>query len=310
MNIRDIIEMAFEKHASDIHLQVGRPITFRLNGDLTSITKEALAPSDTEAYMRSITDETHRQRIDRVGGVDFGFALEKTARLRVSAFRQQGYYGMVLRLLPNKFFDFEAIGIPDKVVELLTRPRGLILVTGPTGSGKSTTLATMVEHINVHRPCHIITIEDPIEYTHDHKKAVVIQREVGVDVPSFSEAVVKSLRQDPDVLLIGELRDLATMEAAITAAETGHLVFATLHTTGASRTVDRMIDVFPSHQQSQIRTQLSVTLLAVVSQALLPRIDQGGRIAAFEFMIQTAAISNLIRENKTFQIFFRDSNRS
>ncbi|PIQ85538.1 MAG: type IV pili twitching motility protein PilT [Candidatus Omnitrophica bacterium CG11_big_fil_rev_8_21_14_0_20_45_26] len=303
MNIREIIELAFEKRASDIHLEVGRPITFRLNGDLVSISDKELSEQDTEEYMRAITDESHRQKIDRVGGVDFGFAYAKTSRLRVSAFRQKSYIGMVLRLLPNRFFDFDAIGIPEKVVQLLNRPRGLILVTGPTGSGKSTTLATMIDYINANHPAHIVTIEDPIEFVHEHKRGIIVQREVGVDVPSFSEAVVKSLRQDPDVLLIGEMRDLATMEAAITAAETGHLVFATLHTTGAARTVDRVIDVFPSHQQAQIRVQLSVTLIAVVSQALIPRIDQDGRVAAFEIMIQTPAISNLIRENKTFQIF-------
>ena len=303
MNIREIIEQAFEKGASDIHLEVGRPVTIRLYGDLVSIDDRSLTPEDTEGYVRAITDESHRQKIDRVGGVDFGFAYEAAVRLRVSAFRQRGYYGLVLRLLPSKFFTFDMIGLPDKVVQLLNSPRGLILVTGPTGSGKSTTLATMLDYINTNHAVHIITVEDPIEFTHTHKKGVVIQREVGVDVPSFSEAVVKSLRQDPDVILIGEMRDLATMEAAITAAETGHLVFATLHTTGAARTVDRIIDVFPSHQQPQIRTQLSVTLMAVISQVLLPRIDnQEGRIAALEIMIQTSAISNLIREGKTFQI--------
>ncbi len=303
MNIREVIQLAFEKGASDIHIEVGRPVTLRLHGDLVSINETPLSATDTENYMRAITDDAHRQKIDRVGGIDFGFAFEGSKRLRVSAFRQKGYHGMVLRLLPSKFYDFETIGIPDKIVQLLSSPRGLILVTGPTGSGKSTTLATMVDFINTNQPVHIITIEDPIEYTHDHKKGVVIQREVGVDVPSFSEAVVKSLRQDPDVILIGEMRDLATMEAAITAAETGHLVFATLHTTGAARTVDRIIDVFPSHQQPQIRTQLSATIVAVISQVLIPRIDQEGRVAAFEIMIHTPAIANLVREGKTFQIF-------
>ncbi|MBI4387435.1 MAG: type IV pilus twitching motility protein PilT [Candidatus Omnitrophica bacterium] len=303
MNIREIIQQAYNKGASDIHLEVGRPVTFRIHGELVSIDQKPLSPEQTEAYMREITDDSHRQKIDRVGGVDFGFAYETVARLRVSAFRQKGAYGLVLRILPSKFFDFQTIGLSDKVVELLNAPRGLILVTGPTGSGKSTTLATMIDYINTNHPVHIITVEDPIEYAHDHKKGIVIQREVGADVPSFSEAVIKSLRQDPDVILIGEMRDLATMEAAITAAETGHLVFGTLHTTGAARTVDRIIDVFPSHQQAQIRTQLSVTLVAVISQVLVPRIDQQGRVAAFEVMIQTPAISNLIREGKTFQIF-------
>lgn len=304
MNIREVIQLAIQKGASDIHLEVGRPVSLRIHGDIVSVGEQALTPTDTENYLRAITDDSHRQKIDRVGGVDFGFAFDEgKARLRVSAFRQKGYHGLVLRLLPNKFLDFETIGIPDKVVQLLNSPRGLILVTGPTGSGKSTSLATMVDYINTNHPVHIITVEDPIEYTHEHKKAIIIQREVGSDVPSFAEAVVKSLRQDPDVILIGEMRDLATMEAAISAAETGHLVFATLHTTGAARTVDRIIDVFPSHQQAQIRTQLSATLLMVISQTLVQRIDQEGRVSAFEIMIQTPAISNLIREGKTFQIF-------
>ena len=303
LDIRSIIELAIEKGASDIHLEVGRPVSLRLGGQIVSIDEEPLQPANTEAYMRAITEDSHRDKIERVGGVDFGFAYEKKARLRVSAFRQKGSYGMVLRILPNKFFDFGAIGLPEKVVQLLNQPRGLILVTGPTGSGKTTTLATMLDYINKNHAYHIITVEDPIEFVHEHKKGIVIQREVGVDVPSFSEAVIKSLRQDPNVVLIGEMRDLSTMEAAITAAETGHLVFATLHTTGAARTVDRIIDVFPSHQQPQIRTQLSVTLVAVLSQVLLPRIDQDGRIAAFEIMIMTPAIANLIRENKTYQIF-------
>ena len=303
INIREIIQQAYDKGASDIHLEVGRPITFRLHGELVSIDNKPLTAEQTEAYLREITDESHRQKIERVGGVDFGFAYQGVARLRVSAFRQKGAHGLVLRILPSKFFDFETIGLSNKVVDLLNSPRGLILITGPTGSGKSTTLATMIDYINTNHPVHIVTVEDPIEYAHDHKKGIVIQREVGADVPSFSEAVIKSLRQDPDVILIGEMRDLATMEAAITAAETGHLVFATLHTTGAARTVDRIIDVFPSHQQSQIRTQLSVTLVAVVSQVLIPRIDKPGRVAAFEIMIQTPAISNLIREGKTFQVF-------
>jgi len=303
MEIRSVIELAIERGASDIHIEVGRPVTFREGGALVSINDTSLQPTDTEAYMRAITDDSHRDKIERVGGVDFGFAYERKARLRVSAFRQRGSYGMVIRILPRTFFDFDSIGIPQKIVQLLNQPRGMILVTGPTGSGKTTTLATMIDYINRNHPVHIVTVEDPIEFVHDHKKAVVIQREVGVDVPSFSEAVVKSLRQDPNVLLIGEMRDLSTMEAAITAAETGHLVFATLHTTGAARTVDRIIDVFPSHQQAQIRTQLAVTLIAVISQVLIPRIDRAGRIAGFEIMISTPAIANLIREGKTYQIF-------
>lgn len=303
MDVTHILNEAVRKNASDIHISVARPVTFRIDGKLVSLDDHQLTPQDTEKFARSIASEHHLSQIERVGGVDFGFNLERGLRFRVSVFKQRGSFGVVLRLLPRTFYSFDQIGIPDKVVQLLNRPRGLILVTGPTGSGKTTTLASMINYINENRTdAHVITIEDPIEYFHDHKKAIVTQREVGIDVPSFSEALIKSLRQDPDVILIGEMRDLATMEAAITAAETGHLVFATLHTTGAARTVDRIIDVFPSHQQPQIRIQLASTIVAVISQALIPRIDMPGRVAAFEIMISTPAIANLIREGKTHQI--------
>ena len=302
-DITQILNDAVRRGASDIHLSVGRPITFRIDGKLISFDNQPLSPQDTERFTRAVASEHHFDQIERVGGVDFGFNLERGVRFRVSCFKQRGSFGLVLRLLPKTFFTFEQIGIPDKIVQLLNRPRGLFLVTGPTGSGKTTTLASMINFINETRSdAHVITIEDPVEYFHDHKKAIVTQREVGVDVPSFSEALIKALRQDPDVILIGEMRDLTTMEAAITAAETGHLVFATLHTTGAARTVDRIIDVFPSHQQPQIRVQLASTVIAVVSQVLIPRMDQPGRIAAFEFMISTPAIANLVREGKTHQI--------
>ena len=296
------IKEALEKGASDIHLSVGRPVTLRVHGDLVSSGSKPLTPEETEAFAREITTEEQRKKIEEVGGVDFGFSFRDQARIRASCFKERGNYGLALRPLPNRFFSFEEIGLPTQVVELLDRPRGLILVTGPTGSGKTTTLATMLNYINENRPEHIITIEDPIEFIHPHKKALITQREVGHDVIDFSEAVVKGLRQDPDVVLIGEMRDLATMEAAIRAAETGHLVFSTLHTTGAARTVDRIIDVFPSHQQPQVRVQLSSILVAVISQTLLPRSDGTGRVAAFEIMIATPAIRNLIREGKTYQI--------
>ena len=209
---------------------------------------------------------------------------------------------MVLRQIPNRLLTLEQIGLPPSIKDVLFRPRGLVLVTGPTGSGKSTTLASMMNIVNEERDCHIITVEDPIEFYHSHKKSIIIQREVGVDVPSFSEALRRALRQDPDVILVGEMRDLETMEAAVTAAETGHLVFATLHTTGAARTVDRIVDAFPTDQQEQIRTQLASSLIAVISQVLLPRIDKPGRVAGFEIMISTPGIQSLIRENKTFRI--------
>lgn len=303
MAIEAILEYAIEKQASDIHLTVGRPRSVRLHGAITSMDDKPLTAEDTESFAREITTEEQRKKVEEVGGIDFGFSFGDKARFRVSCFKQRGTYAMVLRLLPSRFYTFEQIGLPKQLQELLSRPRGLILVTGPTGSGKTTSLATMLNYINENFPRHIITAEDPIEFMHPHKKAIVTQREVGDDVTSFSEAVVKALRQDPDVILIGEMRDLGTMESAIRAAETGHLVFSTLHTTGAARTVDRIIDVFPSYQQTQVRVQLASTLVAVVSQTLLPRIDgKGGRVCAFEVMIATPAIRNLIREGKTYQV--------
>ncbi|HOW58792.1 MAG TPA: type IV pilus twitching motility protein PilT [Candidatus Omnitrophota bacterium] len=302
MAIEEFLIGAVQKEASDIHLTAGRPVTYRLVGDLVSMTDKPLTAQDTESFAKEITTETQRKKIEEVGGIDFGFSFKDKARFRVSCFKTQGRYGIVLRLLPTRFFNFQDIGLPPQIIEVLNLPRGLVLVTGPTGSGKTTSLATMLNYINENFPRHIITVEDPVEFVHPHKKSLVTQREVGEDVPSFSEAIVKSLRQDPDVILIGEMRDLATMESAIRAAETGHLVFSTLHTTGAARTVDRIIDVFPSHQQPQIRIQLASTVVAVISQVLIPRLDGNGRVAAFEIMFATPAIRNLIREGKTYQI--------
>ncbi len=302
MAIEQVLDHAIQNGASDIHITVGRPRSFRIHGELVSMDQQFLTAQDTEGLVREITTEEQRKRIQEVGGIDFGFTYAEKYRFRVSAFKQRGFNAMVLRLLADKFLTFDAIGLPQQIVDLLSRPRGLILVTGPTGSGKTTTLATMLDYINENFRRHIITVEDPIEIMHKHKKGIVSQRELESDVPSFHEAVVKALRQDPDVILIGEMRDISTMEAAIRAAETGHLVFSTLHTTGAARTVDRIIDVFPSGQQEQIKTQLAGTLLAVFSQALLPRVDGKGRVAAVEVMISTPAIRNLIREGKTYQI--------
>lgn len=302
MEMSQILQACVDKGASDIHITVNRPITFRIHGDMTSITDIPLQPQDTEALMKSITSDYHRQKLEEEGSVDFGFAFGSQARFRVAGLKQKGMYAIVLRQIPSTLISFDEIGLPQHVVALLHKPRGLILVTGPTGSGKSTTLATMIDYINRNRSCHIITIEDPIEFYHSHKNSIVTQREVGVDTPSFGEALRRALRQDPDVILVGEMRDLETMEAAISAAETGHLVFGTLHTTGAARTVDRIIGAFPSHQQDQIRTQLASSISAVVSQQLIPTTDKKGRVAALEIMLSTPAISNLIRENKSFRI--------
>jgi twitching motility protein PilT len=252
--------------------------------------------------MKSITPEKNQQELQEMGGTDFGFAFGTSARFRVSVFKQKGVLSMVLRQIPNRLLTFEQIGLPEICKELIRRPRGLFVITGPTGSGKTTSLATMIDYINTNLERHIITVEDPVEYYHYHKKSVVNQRELHIDVPTFSEALRRALRQDPDVILVGEMRDLETIEAAIRAAETGHLVFGTLHTTGAAGTINRIIDAFPTNQQEQVRVQLSTSLIAVLSQVLMPRVDKPGRVAGYEFLVVTPAISNLIRENKTFRI--------
>jgi twitching motility protein PilT len=297
-----LLEFVVEHGGSDLHLRVGAPPTVRLHGNLHHLDSGPLTAEDTERLMKAITSDDHIQKVREHGGTDFGFAFGDRARFRVSVFKAKGAFGLALRQIPSKFMSLEQIGLPSSVKDLLFRPRGLILVTGPTGSGKTTTLASMIDIINTERDCHIVTVEDPIEYYHEHKKSIVTQREIGVDVPNFAEALRRGLRQDPDVMMVGEMRDLETMEAAITAAETGHLVFATLHTTGAARTVDRIVDAFPTNQQEQIRTQLASSILAVISQLLLVRADGKGRIAAFEIMISTPSIQALIRDNKTFRI--------
>jgi len=302
IQIDRLLDTVIRQDASDLHISVGRKPTLRLGGRLRSLDTKVLESEDTVALMKSITPERCQQELQEHGGTDFGFAYGDQARFRVSVFRQRGNVSIVLRLIPSRLLTFDEIGLPEIVRELIRRPRGLFVVTGPTGSGKTTSLATMIDHINQTLDRHIVTVEDPIEYYHYHKKSVVNQREVGVDVPTFSEALRRVLRMDPDVILVGEMRDLETIEAAIQAAETGHLVFATLHTSGASGTINRIIDAFPTNQQEQIRVQLSVTLLAVISQALLPRADKPGRVASYEFLVVTPAIANLIRENKTFRI--------
>lgn len=302
LHIDRLLETCIRRGASDIHLAVGRPPTLRLHGRLRSLETKVLTPEDTVGLMKSITPDRNQQEIQEEGGTDFGFAFGDQGRFRVAIFRQRGNLTLVLRLIPTRMMSFDEIGLPKISEALCRRPRGMFLVTGPTGSGKTTTLASMVNYINGEFDRHIVTVEDPIEYYHYHKKSVVNQREVGVDVPSFQECLRRVLRQDPDVILVGELRDLETIEAAIRAAETGHLVFSTLHTTGCQGTINRIIDAFPHEQQEQVRVQLSTSLIAVLSQALCPRINSPGMVAAYEFMVVTPAIANLIRENKTFRI--------
>jgi twitching motility protein PilT len=299
----ELMQLCVEKGASDIHISVGRPPTLRLDSRLEKVGVQVIGPKDSERLMEEITPTRHQQAIMESGCADFGYSYLDIARFRVSAFRARGEIGIVLRLIPYKILTFEQLGLPPAFIkELLCRPRGLVLVTGPTGSGKTTTLATMIDWINENRDAHVITVEDPIEYYHPHKKGIMTHRELGVDTPSFAAALKHALRQDPDVILVGEMRDLETMEAAITAAETGHLVFATLHTNSASQTVERIIDAFPVNQQEQIRMQLSISIIAVLCQALCPRSTGRGRVAAYEILINTPAIANLIRERKTNRI--------
>jgi len=302
MEIEQLLQICIERNASDIHLTVGKPPTLRIDGLLESLDYEPLTPTDTEKLIKSITSEHYIEKVQKFGGVDFGLSFSDVARFRVSVYKQKGCWGVSLRLIPSKLFTFEEIGLPPITKELLHRPRGLMLVTGTTGSGKTTTLATMTDYINSNRDAHIITIEDPIEYYHEHKRGIITQRELGIDVFSFSEAIIKGLRMNPDVIMVGEMRDLATIEAAMLAAETGHLVLATLHTISAAQTVDRIINVFPPQQQEQIRIQLSTSILAIFCQQLLLRATKKGRVAAFEIMITTPSIQNLIREKKTYRI--------
>src|SRR5262245_1410909 len=302
IQIDRLLETTVRRNASDLHLATGKPPTLRMHGHLRELQTKVLEPEDTVSLMKSITPERIQQEYEETGSGDFGFAYGEEARFRVAIFKQKGFCSLVLRKIPNKILTFAQIGLPKMAESICRRPRGIFLVTGPTGSGKTTTLACMINWINENFDRHIITMEDPIEYYHPHKKSIVVQREVGVDVPNFSEALRRALRQDPDCMLVGEMRDLATIGAAITAAETGHLVFGTLHTSGAASTINRIIDAFPTDQQEQVRTQLGGNLIAVLSQALCPRVDTDGMLAAYEFMYVTPGIQNLIRENKSFRI--------
>ena len=306
ITMNDLLQATIDEGASDLHVRAFMPPKLRIHGELVAIADEAFDEDDTFKLCHEIMTAEQSAEVEKNGGADFALSHEDGTRFRVSVFKERKRWGCVLRMIPSTLLSLEQIGLPDTVKELLFKPRGLILVTGPTGSGKSTTLASMLDVINRERGVHIITIEDPIEFYHTSQKSLVTQREVGDDVPSFAEAIRRALRQDPDVILVGEMRDLETIGAAITAAETGHLVFGTLHTTGAAETVDRIVDAFPTNQQAQIRTQLAAGLQAVISQILLPKLgpdgEVHGRIAAFEIMISTDAIRSRIRDNKTNMI--------
>lgn len=299
----DLLNLMVDAGAADLHVRVGIPPAYRDSGTLKRITGPPCEPEDVEMLVKSIASDDHIQQLRTKGGADFGFAFGEKARFRVSAFKERGNMALVLRQIPNELLTIEQIGLDAQLVDrLLSTPRGMILVTGPTGSGKSTTLASMINIINeTNDEAHIITIEDPIEFYHPHKVAITTQREVHVDVPSFAEALRRALRQDPEVILVGELRDLETIEMAVSAAETGHLVFGTLHTTGAAKTIDRIVNAFPMQQQETIRIQLSTVLQAVISQILCKRIPKG-RVAIHDILIMTPSISALIRDNKTFRI--------
>ena len=306
IHMEELLQATIDEGGSDLHIRAYMPPKLRVHGELLPLSDEPLSEEDSAALVREISDDEQMAELEKNGGADFALAHPDGTRFRVSVFKERKRYSAVLRQIPNTLMTMEQLGLPPVVKELLFKPRGLILVTGPTGSGKSTTLASMIDVINQERNVHIVTIEDPIEFYHNSKNSLVTQREVGDDVPTFAEAIRRALRQDPDVILVGEMRDLETIAAAITAAETGHLVFGTLHTTGAAETIDRIVDAFPMNQQAQIRTQLAAGLQAVISQILLPKLDANGevhgRIASFEIMTRTEAICSRIRDNKTNMI--------
>ncbi|MEA5039945.1 MAG: type IV pilus twitching motility protein PilT [Clostridiaceae bacterium] len=298
----DLLKQAVSQHASDIHFSVGTAPAIRVNGSLVRMCDEKLNLEQANAIANLVMDERLRAIFDSNGEVDFAYSVPELGRFRINVFRQRGSTALALRILNSKIPEPESLGLPACVINMVEKQRGLVLVTGPTGSGKSTTLASLINILNQNYPYHIITLEDPVEYLHRHAKSIVNQREMGMDSRNYASALRAALREDPDVILVGEMRDLETISIAVTAAETGHLVFSTLHTIGAANTIDRIIDVFPPYQQQQIRTQLADVLECVVSQQLIPRLDGKGRVAAIEVMLCNSAIRNLIRESKTFQI--------
>jgi twitching motility protein PilT len=303
VNLHQLLKAMIEKGASDMHITTGSPPLLRIDGQIVPLKLPPLGPVETKQLCYSILTEEQKIQFEKTSELDLSFGVKSLSRFRANVFMQRGAVGGAFRTIPFKILTFEELGLPAMVAELAQKPSGLVLVTGPTGSGKSTTLAAMIDKINSEQRCHIITIEDPIEYLHPHKLSIVNQREVGTDTEGFKTALKYVLRQDPDVVLVGEMRDLETIEAALTISETGHLVFATLHTNSAISTINRVIDAFPPHQQDQIRAKLSFVLQGVISQQLLPRLGQPGRAMALEVMLPNAAIRNLIREGKIHQIY-------
>jgi len=301
-SIRSLLEQAYEEKASDLHITVGIPPVYRVNGKLKQFGDYAVTPDEAQALVREVLPEYKVEEYEQKGEADFNFSLGDLCRFRVNAYHQRNVCAIAFRLIPSKIPTIESLGMPKVLYDLADKPQGLILVTGPTGSGKSTTLAAMLDYINETKSKHIITLEDPIEYLHEHKMSIVNQREIGIDTQDFASGLRAALRQDPDVILVGEMRDLETISTAITAAETGHLVFATLHTSSAPTTIDRIIDVFPPHQQGQIRIQLANVLQGIVSQRLFTRRDMSGRVAATEVLTAVPSVTNLIRNEKVHQI--------
>jgi len=303
-NMNDLLKLMVERGASDLHITAGATIQLRIDEDLVPITEEALSSEESRRLTYEILNKAQVEKFERDLELDMAFSVDNLGRFRVNVFRQKGSVASSVRLIPHEIWSFEQCGLPvDVVLDLCKRPKGLVLVTGATGSGKSTSLASMIDWINSNRSCHIVTVEDPIEFVHKNKKAIVNQREVHSDTYSFGASLKHVLRQDPDVILIGELRDLETIESALIVAETGHLVFATLHTSDCVQTINRIIDVFPSHQQEQIRTQLSFVMIGALSQQLIPKTEGSGRVLATEVLIVTSAVRSMIRESKIHQIY-------
>ena len=303
LTLASLLKTTLDLGGSDLHLSIGSAPLVRVDGHLRRLQEAELGPDTTRSLAYSVLSDAQQKRFEETCELDLAFGLHGVGRFRGNVFQQRGAVGAVFRAIPERVPTLEALGLPPVLAHLAERPRGLVLVTGPTGSGKSTTLAAMIDRINTERPAHILTIEDPIEYVHPHKRALVNQRELHADTQSFRRALRAALREDPDVVLVGEMRDLETMEAAMTLAETGHLTLATLHTNSAAQTVTRIIDAFPAHQQAQIRTQLSLVLEGIVCQALLPKATGPGRVAALEILVATPAIRNLIRDDRIHQIY-------